>query len=99
MLLTLSLSHPWQVAATTALGTFLAALAWPAALVSSAALIDNSWSMAINRAERAGEALAEVLMQRVQGNRPVTLAGYSMGARVIFYALEVLPGTGAVWQG
>jgi len=38
----------------------------------------------------SGEALAEILMERVQGKRPVTLVGYSLGARVIFYALEAL---------
>jgi len=80
-----------QVGATTAVGAaFLAAFMWPATLISSASLIDNNWSMVILRAERAGEALAEILMDRVQGKRPVTLVGYSIGARVIFYALQHL---------
>ena len=38
----------------------------------------------------AGLVLADVLAEYDQGHRPVTLIGYSMGARVIFYALEAL---------
>ncbi|KAJ2848245.1 hypothetical protein IWW36_003415 [Coemansia brasiliensis] len=35
----------------------------------------------------AGPIVADLLLQRVQGQRPVTLIGYSIGARLIFYAL------------
>lgn len=41
----------------------------------------------ISRSSEVGEELAEVLIQRSQGNRPVTLIGFSLGARVIFHAL------------
>ncbi|KAK0185158.1 hypothetical protein F5146DRAFT_1071635 [Armillaria mellea] len=37
----------------------------------------------------AGSVLADVLIQRHLGVRPMTLIGYSLGARVIFYALDV----------
>lgn len=37
--------------------------------------------------EVAGAQLAEVLLARVHGERPVTLLGYSMGAKLIFHAL------------
>ena len=63
------------------------ALAWPLALLQVSNIIDNPWSITGNRAEDAGIALADVLRQHVQGNRPVTLMGYCFGARVIYYCL------------
>jgi len=50
-------------------------------------LIDNPWSNAIDRAKSAGRVLADVLIQRHLGVRPITLISFSLGARVIFYAL------------
>ena len=50
-------------------------------------LIDNPWSNALDRARSAGLVLADVLMQRHLGVRPITLIGFSLGARVIFYCL------------
>ncbi|KAF7347241.1 DUF726-domain-containing protein [Mycena venus] len=50
-------------------------------------LIDNPWNNALDRAKAAGSVLADVLMQRHLGVRPITLIGFSLGARVIFYAL------------
>ena len=50
-------------------------------------LIDNPWSNAIDRAKSAGRVLADVLIERHLGVRPITLIGFSPGARVIFYAL------------
>ncbi|XP_050412160.1 transmembrane and coiled-coil domain-containing protein 4 isoform X1 [Patella vulgata] len=74
----------------TVLSGILAAIAWPAALVSAANVIDNPWSVCLNRSNAAGKQLAEVLLSREQGKRPVTLIGYSLGARVIFSCLEEL---------
>lgn len=50
-------------------------------------LIDNPWNNALDRARAAGSVLADVLMQRQLGVRPITLIGFSLGSRVIFYAL------------
>lgn len=50
-------------------------------------LIDNPWSNALDRAKSAGSVLADVLLHRHLGVRPITLIGFSLGARVIFYAL------------
>ena len=50
-------------------------------------LIDNPWSNALDRARSAGRVLADVLIHRHLGVRPITLIGFSLGARVIFYAL------------
>jgi hypothetical protein len=118
----------------TVLAGLLAAVAWPASLLSATAVIDNTYSVVMHRARHAGLLLgefyfvsfrsdsllvsfilccsllhalmqtliitfnatahslfiADVLAARVHGRRPVTLIGYSMGARVIFYALEEL---------
>lgn len=38
---------------------------------------------------QVGKHLAEVLLKREHGRRPVTLIGYSLGARVIYYCLRV----------
>ncbi|BFZ23203.1 hypothetical protein BsWGS_26242 [Bradybaena similaris] len=74
----------------TVLRGLLAAITWPAALISAGAVIDNPWSVAVQRSQATGRMLAEVLLAREQGNRPVTLIGFSLGARVIFSCLEEL---------
>ena len=63
---------------------------WPIALVKVARVVDNPFSLAKNRADKAGEVLAEALMNRAQGERPVTLIGYSLGSRVIWSCLTTL---------
>ncbi|GAB1310211.1 YSIRK family gram-positive signal peptide [Madurella fahalii] len=73
----------------TVLATLWSAL-WPAYLLSMASTIDNPFSLAKNRSEKAGEILADALINRVQGERPVTLVGYSLGARVIYSCLRSL---------
>ncbi|XP_031286923.1 transmembrane and coiled-coil domain-containing protein 4 isoform X2 [Pistacia vera] len=82
-----------QGAMLTVLNSLLVALAWPATLVLAADLIDSKWTIAVNRSDKAGRLLAEVLLKGLQGNRPVTLIGYSLGARVIFKCLEYLAET------
>lgn len=44
----------------------------------------------MDRARAAGRVLADVLIRRHLGVRPITLIGFSLGARVIFYALVEL---------
>ncbi|XP_061423919.1 transmembrane and coiled-coil domain-containing protein 4 isoform X2 [Lethenteron reissneri] len=72
----------------TVLSGILAALAWPSSLLLAANIIDNPWDVCLNRAAETGKQLARVLLSRQQGKRPVTLIGFSLGARVIFYCLE-----------
>ncbi|VAI11779.1 unnamed protein product [Triticum turgidum subsp. durum] len=79
-----------QGAMRTVLSGFLAAFAWPATLLAATDFIDSKWSVAIDRSDKAGKMLAEVLMKGSQGNRPVTLIGFSLGARVIFKCLQEL---------
>lgn len=59
----------------------------PSMLMSSASIIDNPWNVATNRSWKAGQQLADVLISRKQGKRPVTLIGFSFGARLIFSCL------------
>ncbi|XP_061350894.1 uncharacterized protein LOC133295968 [Gastrolobium bilobum] len=74
----------------TVLSSLVAALAWPATLVTTFDLIDSKWAIAVDRSDKAGNVLAEVLLKGLQGNRPVTLVGFSLGARVIFKCLQCL---------
>ncbi|XP_027356983.1 transmembrane and coiled-coil domain-containing protein 4-like [Abrus precatorius] len=78
----------------TVLSTLVAALAWPATLVSTFDIIDNKWAIAVDRSDKAGKVLAEVLLKGLHGNRPVTLVGFSLGARVIFKCLQCLAESG-----
>ncbi|XP_022100634.1 transmembrane and coiled-coil domain-containing protein 4-like isoform X2 [Acanthaster planci] len=74
----------------TVLAGLVVAFALPATAYSSLVAIDNPWSVVTNRAAEAGKQLAEVLLSRHQGKRPVTLIGFSMGARLIFFCLKEL---------
>ncbi|KAJ8085293.1 hypothetical protein PM082_004088 [Marasmius tenuissimus] len=49
--------------------------------------IDNPWNNRLGRAIAAGSVLADVLLHRNLGVRPVTLIGFSLGAQIIYYAL------------
>jgi len=68
----------------------LMAAMWPMALLKVARVLDNPFSVAKARAEKVGEVLADVLVNRAQGERPVTLIGYSLGARAIYVCLQSL---------
>lgn len=68
----------------------LMAAMWPIGLVKAAGVIDNPFSVAKQRSEKAGEVLADALINKAQGERPVTLIGYSLGARVIYTCLMSL---------
>lgn len=65
----------------------MSAVAWPVAILSVASVLDNPWSVCVHRSAEVGRHLAGLLMTREQGRRPVTLIGYSLGARVIYYCL------------
>lgn len=76
--------------------TFLAGLMaamWPVALLKIGYLIDNPFQLALVRAEKTGILLADFLRSRPFGTRPVSLVGYSMGARAIYYCLKSLADT------
>ncbi|KAG8383406.1 hypothetical protein BUALT_Bualt04G0009400 [Buddleja alternifolia] len=79
-----------QGAMLTVLSGLLTALAWPATLLALTDFIDSKWAIAVDRSDKAGKLLAEVLLKGLQGQRPVTLVGFSLGARVIFRCLQIL---------
>ncbi|XP_028663173.1 transmembrane and coiled-coil domain-containing protein 4 [Erpetoichthys calabaricus] len=74
----------------TILSGIMTALAWPASLLAVASVIDNPWSVCLHRSVEVGKQLAQVLRSRQQGKRPVTLVGFSLGARVIYFCLQEL---------
>ncbi|OMO84575.1 hypothetical protein COLO4_21965 [Corchorus olitorius] len=55
-----------QGAMMTVLGSLLTALAWPAALLAATDFIDSTWTIAVNRTDKAGKLLAEVLLKGYQ---------------------------------
>ncbi|XP_040501812.1 transmembrane and coiled-coil domain-containing protein 4 isoform X3 [Ursus maritimus] len=72
----------------TVLSGIVAALTWPASLLTVANVIDNPWGVCLHRSAEVGKHLAHILLSRQQGRRPVTLIGFSLGARVIYFCLQ-----------
>lgn len=72
----------------TVLSGITAALTWPASLLSVANIIDNPWGVCLHRSAEVGKHLAHILLSRQQGRRPVSLIGFSLGARVIYFCLQ-----------
>lgn len=70
--------------------TDLTSVIWPLALVKIARVVENPFNLAKARADKAGKVLADALINHTQGERPVTLIGYSLGARVIWSCLTTL---------
>lgn len=87
-------SHAWSAAKLelvrrTIFASLFAGL-WPLGLLRIAPVLDNPYSVAKARSDKTGRVLPQALIQKVQGERPVTLVGLSLGARVIYQALIVL---------
>ncbi|KAL3462903.1 hypothetical protein BJX64DRAFT_276820 [Aspergillus heterothallicus] len=79
-----------QVLSKTIFGGLLSAMILPLGLLKIARIADNPFSVAKARADKAGEVLADALISKVQGERTVTLIGYSLGSRVIYSCLQSL---------
>lgn len=84
-----------QVLARTVFSAIMSAVMLPLGLMKVARVVDNPFSVAKARADKAGEVLADALISKVQGERPVTLIGYSLGSRLIFSCLQSLAKRGA----
>ncbi|NXD86677.1 TMCO4 protein, partial [Halcyon senegalensis] len=72
----------------TVLSGIVTALTWPTSLLTVASVIDNPWGVCLHRSAEVGKHLAHILLSRQQGKRPVTLIGFSLGARVIYFCLQ-----------
>ncbi|KAL4945006.1 hypothetical protein BDV06DRAFT_186023 [Aspergillus oleicola] len=79
-----------QALSKTIFGGLLSAMILPLGLLKIARIADNPFSIAKARADKAGEVLADALISKVQGERTVTLIGYSLGSRVIYACLQTL---------
>lgn len=84
-----------QVLGSTILVALMAAIQLPVVLTKLSYLLDNPWNVSLDRAWSAGLILADTLINRNLGVRPVTLVGYSLGARVIYSCLVELARRGA----
>lgn len=94
---TIQNAYPHAVAAASSVaGAVAFAFALPLTVLSCLDYIDNPWSVLVSLSNSAAEDLADVLVARSYGQRPVTLFGYSIGARVIFKCLESLASRGAL---
>ena len=84
-----------QVLAATILTALMASLTLPIWLLKLSYLLDNPWSVSQDRSDAAGLILADSLIDRNLGARPITLVGFSLGARVVFSCLKELANRGA----
>lgn len=79
-----------EIIKRTILAGLWSALMLPLAMLKISKLVDNPFSVAKSRADKAGEVLANALISEAQGQRPVSLVGYSLGGRVIYSCLLAL---------
>ncbi|KAE8325873.1 hypothetical protein BDV39DRAFT_98809 [Aspergillus sergii] len=84
-----------QVLGSTVLVALMSSLQLPLVLTKLSYLIDNPWIVSLARANAAGLIMADSLMERNLGKRPVTLLGFSLGSRLIFSCLKELADRGA----
>ncbi|PVV04439.1 hypothetical protein BB560_001064 [Smittium megazygosporum] len=71
----------------TVLPNLLGPLSIPMWLAKLGYILDNPWSTGIEMAKKAAPLFADALFHRVQGSRPVTLIGFSLGTVCIFNTL------------
>ncbi len=81
---------------STLLVALMASLQLPIVLTKLSYLIDNPWTVSLARAGSAGLILADSLIDRNLGVRPITFVGFSLGSRVIFSCLQELANKGAL---
>eukprot|EP00536_Pseudo-nitzschia_multiseries_P004020 jgi/Psemu1/323272/estExt_fgenesh1_pg.C_650002 len=87
-----------QILKQTVLHTLLSAVVWPTYLLNLAHMIDGDWTIAVERADEAGVVLAKTLLYSSAGQRPVTLVGYSFGARIIYSCLKEMARYQEEWE-
>jgi len=87
-----------QILKQTIFHTLISAVIWPSYLLNLANMIDGDWTIAVERADEAGVVLATTLLYSRAGRRPVTLVGYSFGARIIYSCLKELARYQEEWE-
>lgn len=50
-------------------------------------IIDNAWASSLAKAEKAGQVIADAILNKIGGERSVNLIGYGPGARAVWVAL------------
>jgi len=78
--------------------SLMAAVALPSALLSLSNIIDEQWTIAAERSDEAGVLLAQSLLNSDAGHRPISLVGFSFGARIIIACLKELARNQAIWE-
>lgn len=94
----LAMNATEQVLKKTAFGALVAAVALPATLLNLSNIIDERWTLVSERADEAGATLAQSLLDNNAGHRPVSLVGYSFGARIIYACLKELARHQSIWE-
>lgn len=79
-----------QILEETILAGIMSAVALPLGILKVSRIAENPYSVAKARADKAGQVLADALINKVQGERAVNLFGYSLGSRVIYSCLQTL---------
>ncbi|KAL6454721.1 MIL1 Probable lipase MIL1 [Candida maltosa Xu316] len=76
-----------QILGATILAALMSAIQIPMALSKLTYLLDNPWNVSLDRAWKAGKILADTIVSGNLGVRPITLVGFSLGARLIYSCL------------
>ncbi|KAH3681029.1 hypothetical protein WICMUC_000010 [Wickerhamomyces mucosus] len=84
-----------QILGATILTALMGAVQLPMMLSKLTYLVDNPWNVSVDRAWKAGLILADTLIAKNLGQRPVTLLGFSLGSRMIYSCLLELSKRGA----
>ena len=87
-----------EVLKKTAMASLMAAVFVPSVLVSLSNMIDEKWTLATERSDEAGILLAQSLLDSKAGHRPVSLVGFSFGARMIVSCLKELARNQVLWE-
>ena len=87
-----------EVLKKTAMASLMAAVFVPSVLVSLSNMIDEKWTLASERSDEAGILLAQSLLDSKAGHRPVSLIGFSFGARMIVACLKELARNQVLWE-
>jgi Protein of unknown function (DUF726) len=63
---------------------------WPVWVMNAVTDLDNTWLVGKEKANIAAEQLASLIIAKSSAGRPLTLIGFSMGAKLIFETLQIL---------